>query len=90
MPACATCLEEPCQCERVARAGCGQDGFERFLAFRSQAVRLSADYVAWLDGDGEDAEPDVGADVRRRILRLLEDGDALGPSWGAAQPATRQ
>jgi hypothetical protein len=88
MSTCARCLETPCRCELVPRAAHEPDGLQAFLALRAEVVRLSADYVAWLDGDGEDAEPDLTPDVRTRIHRLVDEADALGPDgrWCGVPP----
>jgi hypothetical protein len=84
MLTCAGCRETPCRCEPHRRAAGDLDVFDRFLALRADVVRLSADYVAWLDGDGDDAEPELEPDLRRCIRRLVDEADALGPPWGDA------
>ncbi len=69
MPVCATCHLRPCRCRVELRAP--DEVLETMLAVHAAAAALSPEYVAWLDGDGEDLEPELPRAVRERMLALV-------------------
>lgn len=48
------------------------DVLDGMLKIRAQAIALSPEYVAWLDGDGSDPEPYLPPGVRERMRALVE------------------
>jgi hypothetical protein len=86
---CASCRERPCSCG----AELGEDDPEavlaRIAAIRSSATRLSPEYIAWLDGEGDEPEPAIPPDLRSQILALVDAVDLLlgaPPDGAPARP----
>lgn len=82
---CARCRERPCSCGADLREDDPEAVLARIAAIRSSATKLSPEYIAWLDGEGDEPEPAIPPDLRSQILALVEEVDLLlgGPPDGA-------